>query len=114
MESCRSQVFSLSFLLFLHITFLVHLYSHSGKNAVANLAKELVATEEGYRSLRLRHSNDGPNDGPESFELAEHESDERLDGTTLNTGRESDEDAKEFVISDGRDSDDWGNRGVRG
>jgi len=107
-------VFSLSFLLFLHMTFLIHLYSHSGRNAVSNLAKELVAREEGYQSLRLRESPEGPIDGPESFELAEHDSSERFDGTTLNTGRESDEDAKEFIISDGRDSDEWGRSGVRG
>lgn len=107
------QVFSLSFILFLHITFLVHLYSHSGKNATINMAKELIAREQGYQTLRMRESREGPNHEPESFELAEHDYDERFDGTTLNTGRESDADAKEFVISDEREDDDWAQNGGR-
>ncbi len=104
----ESQVFSLSFLLFLHITFLVHLYSNSGKNATSKVPQQLIANEAGYRSLLTREA--GP-DAPEAFELAEHEGDDRFDGTTLGTGRESDEDAKEFVISDERD-DDWAKEGV--
>ncbi len=96
-------VFSLSFVLFLHMTFLVNLYSTTGKNAVSGLAKELMAREEGYQTLRNRASRDDGPAGPESFELEQH--DDRFDGTTVGNGGSSEDDAKEFVLANGSEVD---------
>lgn len=70
-------VFSLSFVLFLHIAFCVRLYSISGRNADGTskeeqLAKEVNATEAGYRAIRL-----GDEGAPaESFELGDIDDDD--------------------------------------
>lgn len=87
--------FSLSFLVYLVITFLVHLYSNSGRNAV-NGAEE---PEAGYAKLTQRDGrDDGLPDGPEVFELTEAEGSE--DGTAM-TG-----DSDPIKIG-GEDEVDW-------
>jgi hypothetical protein len=67
----RIQVFSLSFIIFLHISFLVHLYSNSGRNKAVN--EEVAAKEEGYEAIRLSQSHSSPTQDfqVESFELTE-------------------------------------------
>ncbi|OCF55863.1 membrane protein [Kwoniella mangroviensis CBS 10435] len=86
--------FSLSFLLYLIITFLVALYSTSGKNAELN--KELDqsnAEERGYSKLEQNGhaaaANDDDDDGPEAYELAERES-ESDEGRKVRGGDEID------------------------
>lgn len=69
--------FSISFLIYLLITFLVHLYANSGRNS----GLERGEPEEGaaaYTKL-TQHSNEedtlhGDDDGPEAYELTEHAS----------------------------------------
>jgi hypothetical protein len=63
------QVFSLSFIIFLHMSFLVHLYSNSGKNKAATAGTS--AKEEGYEAVRLSNSQMSPTQDfeAESFEL---------------------------------------------
>jgi hypothetical protein len=70
--------FSLSFIIYLLITFLVHLYSTSGRNANRSI-EEPGATEAGYAKLNQQaaaaHDADADADGgPESYELTEHAS----------------------------------------
>lgn len=88
--------FSLSFLIYLVITFLVHLYSNSGRNAAKNTeVTGETATENGYATLSQRAPHtlgDEEDDGPEAYELTEHTS---LDG---------DDDA---VKIGGEDEVDW-------
>ncbi|KAJ9105360.1 hypothetical protein QFC21_001729 [Naganishia friedmannii] len=69
-------VFSLSFIIFLHMSFLVHLYSNSGKNKVAKA--ETSAKEEGYEAIRLSNSQTSPTQDfeAESFELTNRHSEE--------------------------------------
>lgn len=62
--------FSLSFLIYLVITFLVHLYQTTGKNATA-LAEKTRDGENGYAPVGQHPDTDGP----ESYELAEHDRD---------------------------------------
>ncbi|WVW82859.1 hypothetical protein I302_104871 [Kwoniella bestiolae CBS 10118] len=89
--------FSLSFLLYLIITFLVHLYSNSGKNAQLNKQNDVNAEERGYSKLEQNgHANADDDDGPEAYELTERES-------------ESDEGRKV-----GGDEIDWMDRGNAG
>ncbi|BEI95079.1 hypothetical protein CcaverHIS631_0100280 [Cutaneotrichosporon cavernicola] len=88
--------FSLSFLVYLVITFLVHLYSNSGRNAMIMGDGE---PEAGYAKLDQRdRGEDGLPDGPEVFELTEAEGSQ--DGSEL-TG---DSDA---VKIGGEDEVDW-------
>ncbi|WWC69246.1 uncharacterized protein I206_103183 [Kwoniella pini CBS 10737] len=67
--------FSLSFLLYLIITFLVHLYSNSGKNALNNKEDAINAEEIGYSKIQQNGNDlhDDENDGPEAYELTEHD-----------------------------------------
>ncbi|GHJ84286.1 hypothetical protein NliqN6_0688 [Naganishia liquefaciens] len=69
-------VFSLSFIIFLHISFLVHLYSNSGRNKAVN--EEVTVKEEGYEAIRLSHSHSSPTQDlqAESFELADRRSED--------------------------------------
>jgi hypothetical protein len=64
----------MSFLIFLHMTWLVHLYSNSGKNALAQKEDIFNAKEEGYEAVRDRPASAASIDedlgGPESYELA--------------------------------------------
>jgi hypothetical protein len=71
-----SEVFSMSFVIFLHITFLVHLYSNSGRNK--GVAEEATAKEEGYEALQLDQSQTRPTQDfeAESFELTDRHSDD--------------------------------------
>jgi hypothetical protein len=65
------QDFSLSFLIYLVITFLVHLYQNSGKNATASIPVDSSnAQENGYAKLNQRNTSE---EGPEAYELAEQE-----------------------------------------
>jgi hypothetical protein len=75
--------FSLSFLIYLLITFLVHLYASTGKNAAASTsAVREVDSVAGYSKL-------DPEGGAESFELAEQESGDE-DAVKIGTGDEVD------------------------
>ncbi|WWC89779.1 uncharacterized protein L201_004705 [Kwoniella dendrophila CBS 6074] len=71
--------FSLSFLLYLIITFLVSLYSNSGKNAELNKDKQVDAEERGYSKLqqgggsKFPNDDDDDEDGPEAYELTEQD-----------------------------------------
>ena len=65
--------FSISFLIYLMITFLVHLYQTTGKHAQP---KAIGAEEEGYSKLGQRGvSQDSPvgPDGAEAYELEEQD-----------------------------------------
>jgi len=62
--------FSLSFLIYLVITFLVHLYQSTGKNASTVVLPD-DAQEAGYSKLDQRTSHEG--EGPESYELTEQD-----------------------------------------
>lgn len=78
--SAKKQDFSLSFLIYLVITFLVHLYSNTGKNAAAQVQIDSSnASENGYAKLhnggRLRTSSE-EDEGPEAYELAEQDGEE--------------------------------------
>lgn len=66
----------MSFVIFLHITFLVHLYSNSGRNK--GVAEEATAKEEGYEALQLDQSQTRPTQDfeAESFELTDRHSDD--------------------------------------
>lgn len=68
-------VFSLSFLLFLYITFLIHLYSNSGRNRTDAEAKETDdngVKENGYQAIRIDDENlDHAIGEAESYELEE-------------------------------------------
>ena len=86
------QDFSLSFLIYLVITFLVYLYQTTGKNAAKSAEQREGGVESGYSSLSQR-------DGPEVFELQEHEHDEM----TLGSGS-GDDDATKIG---GEDEIDW-------
>ncbi|WVF72001.1 hypothetical protein IAT40_006812 [Kwoniella sp. CBS 6097] len=79
--------FSLSFLLYLIITFLVHLYSNSGKNALLQSAEgsaNLNAEEAGYSKIHAAENDNRPgggggygleedDDGPEAYELSDRD-----------------------------------------
>ncbi|KAL1411021.1 hypothetical protein Q8F55_001966 [Vanrija albida] len=67
--------FSLSFLIYLIITFLVHLYQNTGRNA-GTRSVESNAQEAGYSQLATRGGGDPDADGPEAYELTEHGSDD--------------------------------------
>jgi hypothetical protein len=66
--------FSLSFLIYLLITFLVHLYANSGRNA----SRDDAEPEAAYTKLTQNTNEDdtlhGDDDGPEAYELEEHTS----------------------------------------
>ncbi|ORX33754.1 hypothetical protein BD324DRAFT_638450 [Kockovaella imperatae] len=68
--------FSLSFLIYLVITFMVHMYQTTGQNALSaeEAANHPEGQESGYAKLRQRNvsQDDGP-DGPEAYELAEQD-----------------------------------------
>lgn len=77
--------FSLSFLIYLVITFLVHLYSNSGRNALQkeNNGEEIFdserAEEQGYAKVSTeqreqRGDDDLDGDGPEAYEMADRDS----------------------------------------
>lgn len=68
--------FSLSFLIYLVITALVHLYQHTGQNGAA-LAEQQArnGAENGYAKIDQRISGDGP----EAYELTEQDNDRDLD-----------------------------------
>ncbi|KAK4687041.1 hypothetical protein P7C73_g3074, partial [Tremellales sp. Uapishka_1] len=72
--------FSLSFLIYLLITFLVHLYSNSGRNASSKTNTDHLQ-ETGYSKLETA-------EGPESFELTEQDSGDE-DAIKIGTGLES-------------------------
>lgn len=65
--------FSLSFLIYLVITFLVHIYQTTGRNGAALAADSArpQAEEAGYAKIQ-RHSADP--DAPEAYEMAEQDS----------------------------------------
>jgi hypothetical protein len=89
--------FSLSFLIYLVITFLVHLYQSTGIMGVSGRIPN--NEEEGYTKLDTDQGHDrdsGGNSSAEMFELTEHDLD-------LDSG---DEDA---VKVRGEDDDDWMN-----
>jgi hypothetical protein len=86
--------FSLSFLVYLVITFLVHLYSNTGRNAGLNADEP----EDGYAKLTQREGRDGLPDGPEVFELTEADA---SDDDTAMTG-----DSDPVKIG-GEDEVDW-------
>jgi hypothetical protein len=86
------QDFSLSFLIYLVITFLVHLYQTTGRHAVQSVEQREGGAESGYAQLPQR-------DGPEAYELQEHEHDEM----TLGSGS-GDDDATKIG---GEDEVDW-------
>lgn len=67
--------FSLSFIIYLVITFLVHLYANSGRNAGSTATD---GAETGYAKLNQRdlpreteHHGHDDDDGPEAYELTE-------------------------------------------
>jgi hypothetical protein len=60
-------------LIYLLITFLVHLYQNTGKNASAQSDLEKHGSESGYAKLDQR--GDGARDGPESYELSDRDVD---------------------------------------
>lgn len=62
--------FSLSFLIYLVITFLVHLYQHTGKNAESSSTDKPEAQEAGY--AKLQQAGQEP-DGPDTYELTEQD-----------------------------------------
>ena len=97
-----SQDFSLSFLIYLLITFLVHLYQHTGQNAQK---QHQDTVETGYSKVNQ--------DGPEAYELQQHslERDREVDhdndfgsGSTLRSGSD---DATKIG---GEDEIDWMDR----
>lgn len=63
--------FSISFLIYLLITFLVNLYSNSGRNASK---EEPTNPEAGYTKVNQRADVNADDDGPEAYELTEHAS----------------------------------------
>jgi len=81
--------FSLSFLIYLVITLLVHLYQSTG---IVGASKRIPSEEEGYTKL----DREGPSMGPEAYELTEQD-------LELDSG---DEDAVKVGTVDG-DEDDW-------
>lgn len=81
--------FSLSFLVYLVITFLVHLYSNSGRNASLNADTE---PEAGYAKLTQRDGHEV--EGAEVFELTEH------DGSDDDTAMTGDSDAVKIGTED--------------
>lgn len=93
--------FSLSFLVYLVITFLIHLYSNSGRNAGLNAEEE---PEAGYAKLNQHGEPVGLPDGPEVFELTEH------DGSENGTELTGDEDAVKIGTED---EVDWMGQGRR-
>lgn len=72
--------FSLSFIIFLHMVFLVHLYSHSGQNSEPDGSKQnhsiSRAQEAGYAFLGGSPGGDSP-DGDVEDELGSFEMGER-------------------------------------
>ena len=62
--------FSLSFLIYLVITFLVHLYQHTGQNAQLAKLERLDAPEAGYAKLQQAGLEQ---DGADSYELTEQD-----------------------------------------
>ncbi|WRT67344.1 uncharacterized protein IL334_004314 [Kwoniella shivajii] len=115
--------FSLSFLLYLIITFLVHLYSNSGKNASSDHeGDDMNAEEIGYAKLNqngnavANHKNqhfeeeEDDEDGPEAYELTEHDVANEASGS----GSRSSDDASGRKIRGERghhDEIDWMNPG---
>nr|XP_031861156.1 uncharacterized protein CI109_003517 [Kwoniella shandongensis]KAA5528228.1 hypothetical protein CI109_003517 [Kwoniella shandongensis] len=67
--------FSLSFLIYLIITFLVHLYSNTGRNASEASAEPANAEEAGYSKLTNGEASRRLDDldGPEAYEMTEQE-----------------------------------------
>lgn len=64
--------FSLSFLIYLVITFLVHLYSNSGRNAQSTADDAARGAENGYAKLTQNAPRRmAEDDGPEAYELTE-------------------------------------------
>lgn len=92
--------FSLSFLVYLVISFLVHLYSNSGRNASLNKEGE---PEAGYAVLEQREAVTSL-DGPEQFELEEH------DGSDDDTAMTGDSDPIKIGTED---EVDWMQNGGR-
>lgn len=87
----------MSFLIYLLITFLVHLYQNTGRNAAAQAELARNGEESGYAKLDQR------GDGPEAYELSERDVDLNTqigddDATKIGT-----EDELDWV--DRRDSD---------
>lgn len=87
--------FSLSFLIYLVITFLVHLYSNSGRNALqkANNGEEIFdsarAEEHGYAKVPAEQGeqrgedDDSHEDGPEAYEMADRDSSGESDAVKI-------------------------------
>ncbi|WVR05371.1 hypothetical protein IAU60_002385 [Kwoniella sp. DSM 27419] len=102
--------FSLSFLLYLIITFLVHLYSNSGKNASQAKDASLNAEEAGYAKLNGnlgRAHEDEEDDGPEAYELHDRV---EAEGSSEEGTKVGGEDEVDWM---GRGSSRQGMRGVR-
>ncbi len=71
--------FSLSFLIYLVITFLVHLYQHTGRNASTLSTDKLEAEEAGYAKLQqMGHEHDA-----ETFEMADQDMSGDEDATKI-------------------------------
>ncbi|GMK55026.1 hypothetical protein CspeluHIS016_0200820 [Cutaneotrichosporon spelunceum] len=96
--------FALSFLVYLVISFLVHLYANSGRNRAHSDEAEV-----GYAKLTQREGELDP-EGPEAFELAEAGSDEYEASEASHLTGDSD-----AVKIGGQDEVDWmqGTRGLR-
>lgn len=62
--------FSLSFLIYLVITFLVHLYQLTGKNADTSTADRPEAQEAGYAKIQQAGQEYA---GPEAYEMADQD-----------------------------------------
>lgn len=85
--------FSLSFLIYLVITFLVHLYSNSGRNALqkADNGEEIFdsarAEEHGYAKVPAGEQRGGDDDlhedGPEAYEMADRDSSGESDAVKI-------------------------------
>lgn len=81
--------FSLSFLIFLLITFLVHLYQNTGKNAEAAKREgdRPGVAEAGYSKLNGSAAHE---EGPESYELADQDLSGEEDATKIGAEDEVD------------------------
>lgn len=84
------QDFSLSFLIYLVITFLVHLYQNTGQNATkAATVDSTNAQENGYAKVH-QHQRNESQDGPEAYELTEQDMSGDEDAVKIGTEDEVD------------------------
>ncbi|RSH93923.1 hypothetical protein EHS25_006575 [Saitozyma podzolica] len=82
--------FSLSFLIYLVITFLVHLYQNTGQNATKSaIVDSTNAQENGYAKVH-QHQRNESQDGPEAYELTEQDMSGEEDAVKIGTEDEVD------------------------